>query len=159
MACGNRAPDRTPSLAAPPGAAPSPVPPSCLQGDLLGPGPRRAPSAPGSQAAALPPPSPPLVAICRRLVRVKPLLLVAICGAIGRASWAPAHTRLGLAPPTHLLHHPALVLLSLRPIGVVSTSTAAHRVPRRPLVVSHIIASSRTPKGTVCILGFYIEVI
>ncbi|KAK1333252.1 hypothetical protein QTO34_006793, partial [Cnephaeus nilssonii] len=55
----------------------------------------------------------------------------------------PARTHLGLVPPAHLLHHPAVVPLLMEPIGASSTFTAAccqrriadaRHVPCRPLV-------------------------
>nr|KAF6387704.1 hypothetical protein mMyoMyo1_008158 [Myotis myotis] len=98
-----------------PGAIPSPAPPSHLQGDQSRPGPHSAPSEPGSQAAALPTPAPPLM-----------LPLVAVCRAIGGTIIGPpVRTHLGLAPPAHLLHHPAAVPLSSQPIRASSASTVA----------------------------------
>ncbi|KAK1339487.1 hypothetical protein QTO34_020170 [Cnephaeus nilssonii] len=110
------------------GGGPAAADGRCLRGDP-------APSAPGSWAAALP---LQMVAVYGVISRGRPpsdslsawepgggpppplLLLVAACWVIG-----PACTRLALALPAHLLHHPATVPLSSGPIGAHSASTAA----------------------------------
>lgn len=89
-----RSPAAPPGTPPWPGANPSPVPPSCLQGNLLGPGPL--PSSistwePGSSPA---PHRRHWSPSAGRSVRVKPLpplLLVAICRAIGRAVGPRSH--------------------------------------------------------------------
>lgn len=69
-----------------------------------------------------------------------PTPLVTVGGTISQGLAPTAHTRLGLVQPAHLLHHPAMVLLSLGAIRAGKTSTAAccqhhvadaHHVPHR----------------------------
>ncbi|KAK1343031.1 hypothetical protein QTO34_015801 [Cnephaeus nilssonii] len=69
-----------------------------------------------------------------------------------RDDWVPtrrpvAHTRPGLAPPTHLLHHPALDPLSLGPIGTSTATCCQHSISN----VRHVLRHPWCEKWSECI--------
>ncbi|KAK1335917.1 hypothetical protein QTO34_003716 [Cnephaeus nilssonii] len=75
-------------------------------------------------------------------------------GVIGGAIGALAHTSLGLAPPAHLLHHPAMILLSSGPVWASSVLPAPamfHTAPwwKRGNAFRKPPVRRRLPKGLV----------